>query len=149
SLSNVLGDSTAFEAHQPGAYAVLVDGAVTNLAGRVHAAPAFAYLALAASPTFAGLRPLASTGAPLTATLQGVAGAQYACSVSNGAFTAGTGSGTFSAAGTALLMLTAGSSPGAMTVSCFQLNGGAASGTGTAVSQLVAQPQTPVIAAPA
>ena len=48
SLSNVLGDSTVFEAHQAGAYAVQVDGAVTNVSGRVHAAPAFAYLSVAA-----------------------------------------------------------------------------------------------------
>jgi hypothetical protein len=48
SLSNVFGDSTVFEASQTGAYAVHVDGAVTNLAGRVHAPPEFVYLSVAA-----------------------------------------------------------------------------------------------------
>ena len=47
SLSNVFGDSTVFEARAAGAYAVDVDGAVTNLAGRVHAPPAFVYLSAA------------------------------------------------------------------------------------------------------
>jgi len=57
-LSNVFGDSTVFEAHRAGSYAVHVDGAVTNLAGRVHALPAFAYLSVAAcsSPVLSNAR---------------------------------------------------------------------------------------------
>ena len=47
SLSSVFGDSTLFEARAPGAYAVQVDAAATNLAGRAHASPVFAYFSAA------------------------------------------------------------------------------------------------------
>ena len=48
SLTTVIGDETTFEARKPGAYAIEVDGAVTNRSGRVHAAPVVAFFSAAA-----------------------------------------------------------------------------------------------------
>src|SRR5882724_1850452 len=62
SLSNVIGDSTVFEALAAGAYAVDVDGAVSNLAGRVHASPAFVYFNVASCTPPALSTPIFSVG---------------------------------------------------------------------------------------
>ena len=147
-LFNATTQTPSFFADVPAAtYKLTVT--VTDSLGNVFTSGILAIVveAVPAAPVVSGL-PVFVTAATtgVAAQVTGVAGATYSCTATNGTITAG-GNGTLSSGGLASVTLTAGSTAGAMTVSCKQFGGIIASDVGSASSTVVPAVVAPTITA--